>query len=613
MTSGIPASPGPGEAVLQDRVSMHKRDTALPEPFCYYKTILNSDHLHFGLWPEDNAGLSTEKAQENMFNSLVSFFPPPPAEVLDVGCGLGVSAYLLSRKGYRVTAIAPSREMIRYASQTYGESGVKFVETGFFDECDEVFSQERYDVILFQESAQYVSPLHKLIEKARELLRGDGFLIIGDEVCYDESIRSETAVHSARDFSVALAETGFCIIENRKVGKNIFPTYDFVIEGLKNNSERIVAECAGEDTQEKLHFYIAGWSKQKEWNAQGKMGYEIIVARKNDFFIRTYMPGDEDEILAMFREVFRVDRGLEHWLWKFRDNPYGSYEISQAFSKEGRLVTHYSTYPVPFWNGTGIGPRTFLSHHGGDTMTRAEVRNVGMGKTNLLSRTAHHFFAKYLEGQTPFAYGFNTGKIKVLGKRYLGYNYFDEVVFRVKDIAKELIQKPRIPRILSKFKVEDVRSFTAEWDDFFERVSSSYRLLVRRDCRYLSWRYSDPEKEYKIFSIRSGGKLLGWSVFLKKEERLIWGDALFDSECPEAVTRLLDYVQNSLLGRGSERIEGWFSRHPEWWHNILDKAGFDVEEEPNHLSFCYKIFDQPDMTAALFRDLYYSQGDSDLF
>lgn len=87
----------------------------LPEPFNFYRLVLESDHLHFGVWPEDRPDLTLEEAQEVMFNELLGYFPDPPATVLDVGCGLGPSTFYLAKKGYDVTGIAPSNEIIDYA------------------------------------------------------------------------------------------------------------------------------------------------------------------------------------------------------------------------------------------------------------------------------------------------------------------------------------------------------------------------------------------------------------------------------------------------------------------------------------------------------------------
>lgn len=50
-------------------------DTAnLPEPFRYYREIFQSDHLHFGLWPNGDTALPLEEAQEVMFRHLLCFF-----------------------------------------------------------------------------------------------------------------------------------------------------------------------------------------------------------------------------------------------------------------------------------------------------------------------------------------------------------------------------------------------------------------------------------------------------------------------------------------------------------------------------------------------------------
>ena len=594
---------------------MHEPVSArLPEPFCYYREILKSDHLHFGLWREDGPNLSMEEAQQAMFEYLLSFFPPPPAEVLDVGCGLGLSAGLLSRRGYMVTAIAPSPEMIQYARQTYAESGAEFRELGFLDEDDVVFSEGRYDVLLFQESAQYISPLDDLMKKARRLLRADGVLLIGDETCYDKSIKAETAVHLSGDFEMALAENGFRITGNKRIGKEIFPTYDFVIGELTKNRDRIAAACEGK-TVAGLDFFIDGWNRQKTWNLQGKTGYEIFVARKDSFSIRPYSPGDEGKILPSFNKVFGTQRTIGHWSWKFRDDPYGSYKISEAFSGEGKLVAHYAGYPVPFYCDTGGLPGTFLSMQIGDTMTLPEVRHVGRGKTSILSRTARHFYAKFCEGM-PFTYGFNTGTIKRFGERFLGYQYIDPVPYRVKKVdASSLLRYPLFRKILSRYHVRVIDSFDRGFDSLFERTAPAYRFLVKRESRYLTWRYRNcPDKDYRMLSVHDRmGRLVGWSVFLAKGETLIWGDALFDREYPDAVGHLLSYVSGASFFRGIERIEAWFSRNPAWWDRILDGLGFGLTTEPNNLFPCFYILTGNDVRSELGSNLYYTMGDSDLF
>jgi SAM-dependent methyltransferase len=589
--------------------------THLPEPFCYYQAILKNDHLHFGLWQDTSPHLSLEEAQQAMFDYLLSFFPPPPAMVLDVGCGLGYSAFLLLQKGYKVTAIAPSPEMIQYAQRTYGGNGVEFNVLGFFDADEVVFSQGRYDVLLFQESAQYLGPLDAVMKKSHRLLKDNGFLIICDEVCYDKSIKPETAVHPANDFIITLAEQGFRIAGHKKIGKRVFPTHDMVIQGLTKCHDTMVPECADNDARDKIDFYIRGWQKQKDWNLQGKTGYEIFVARKDSFSIKPYSAGEEMKILSSFNEVFGTERTIAHWYWKFKDAPYGSYNISEAFSENGNLVAHYAGYPVPFYctiNGT---PETFLSMQIGDTFTQPEVRHVGRGKTSMLSRTAQHFYAKYCDAVL-FAYGFNTGTIKKLGERFLGYQYIDPVPYRVKEIIRPpLLRCSFLKQLLSRYRVRMIHSFDDAFDSLFERTAVSYNFLVKRESRYLTWRYRDcPDKDYLMLSVHNKmGRLIGWSVFLLKDKKLLWGDALFDREYPDAVEYLLAHLLGMPQCKGIERIEGWFSGNPVWWNEILDQLGFELVNEPHDLFPGFFIRTDHGVLDKLKKTFYYTMGDSDLF
>ena len=585
----------------------------LPVPFNFYRAVLKGDHLHFGLWPDGDTSLSMEDAQQKMFEHLLSFFPPPPASVLDVGCGLGYSAFLLSGKGYSVTAIAPSSELIAYARKKYVDSGVCFEAVGFFDEDKTVFGQEFYDVIFFQESVQYLRPLDSVIKKARGLLKDGGLIIIGDEVCSDAEVKSQTAVHPAIDFTMALSENGFRITENEEIGRNVAPTYDFIIKEFTANFNRIITSFPVNRTKEELSFFLEGWKKQKEWYANGKFGYEIFVAKKDSFFIRPYSTGDESEILPMFNEVFKVNRTLDHWFWKFRDNPYGSFEISVAIAEHSRLVAHYAGYPVPFYSALE-GVKSFLSCQIGDTMTSPGVRNIGLGKTGLLARTAKHFYAKFCEDKIPFIYGFNTGKIRKLGMRYLGYVYIDPVTFWVKDITQKSFSRPPwITRLFGGYKIEEVREISDDWNTFFNRVCDSYVFLVRRDGPYVKWRYVDcPDRVHRIFSVKKNGQMVGWSVFIKKGNKVIWGDALFDKNYPEAVRYLLHTLFAQEFSDCSS-IEGWFSNHPEWWSRSLREFGFETAPEPDDLSPAFVLFDDQSLLERLQQYYYYTMGDSDLF
>lgn len=260
---------------------MKEKHLILPEPFCFYKAILKGDHLHFGLWPSNNPELTGEEAQQNMFEHLVTFLPGPPAKILDVGCGLGYSANLLALKGYEVIAIAPSCELVEYARKKYRSSGVVFEILDYFKDNDSIFAKSSYDVVLFQESTQYLHPLNDAIKKTLYLLRDKGLIIICDEICYNLSIKPETLIHMESDYITSLSNNSFVIDKNENLSESVKATYDFVIDNFTANFDKTIAACNNNKQGiDSLRSFLDGWKKQKNWYSEGKIGYGAFVASK---------------------------------------------------------------------------------------------------------------------------------------------------------------------------------------------------------------------------------------------------------------------------------------------------------------------------------------------
>ena len=96
---------------------------------------------------------------------------------------------------------------------------------------------------------------------------------------------------------------------------------------------------------------------------------------------RPYRDGDEQQILDLFARCFpHAPRRIEHFRWKYRENPFGNEHISLTFDADGRLVAHYSGYLVPF-RADGLD---FVAHQIGDTMTDVSIRHIGRGPTSIL-------------------------------------------------------------------------------------------------------------------------------------------------------------------------------------------------------------------------------------
>ena len=86
--------PRPGELTYYDRIGERGREHASGKPFS-----------------DDDCGLYLLRA-----GALFSLLPPPPARVLDCGCGTGWLSYFLARRGYDVVGVDVSPDAIALAT-----------------------------------------------------------------------------------------------------------------------------------------------------------------------------------------------------------------------------------------------------------------------------------------------------------------------------------------------------------------------------------------------------------------------------------------------------------------------------------------------------------------
>ena len=98
--------------------------------------------------------------------------------ILEVGCGSGAVAKQIQNLGYEIIALDSSVKAIDAAK----ELGIDARIADFPD-----FTEDSFDVILFTRSLHHIRPLQPALERAHQLLKPSGLLIVEDFAFNDTS------------------------------------------------------------------------------------------------------------------------------------------------------------------------------------------------------------------------------------------------------------------------------------------------------------------------------------------------------------------------------------------------------------------------------------------
>lgn len=126
----------------------------------------------------------------------------PGARVLDVGCGLGGSAFVMARDfGFKVDGIDLSRNMLAIANAKLATSGLFHRVTLKFGDCLEIDEVDAYDGVYSRDTFLHIDDKMRLFEALKKSLRSGGTLLFTDYCCGDKPWSEEFASYvEARDY-----------------------------------------------------------------------------------------------------------------------------------------------------------------------------------------------------------------------------------------------------------------------------------------------------------------------------------------------------------------------------------------------------------------------------
>jgi len=187
--------------------------------------FFNTEHLHFGFWPDDlSVNIDNlKKAQDLHSNQILSSIPGDVKTILDVGSGSGGLAEKLVGNGYKVECVSPSDYLSDAIEEKLKSSVV--VHRSTFEKFE---SQKKYDLVLFSESFQYVD-INKTLKKLPGIIKNRGHLLICDFFRQPGTgTKPLGGGHDWQVFQNNLGDHDFTIVEDIDITKETARTYDLI-------------------------------------------------------------------------------------------------------------------------------------------------------------------------------------------------------------------------------------------------------------------------------------------------------------------------------------------------------------------------------------------------
>jgi hypothetical protein len=328
------------------------------------------------------------------------------------------------------------------------------------------------------------------------------------------------------------------------------------------------------------------------------------------FAVRNYQPGDEQQILALFNDVFGQQRAMPHWQWKFAGNPAGQ-QISLAVAEDQRIVGQFAGLPAHAVSPSG----PFILSQGIDHMV-----DPGFQKQGVFAAMTRHFVDTFLPpARDVVFFSYPLAHKHSIDQRVSSEA---ELVHPVRALRFDLTRREpwRVDRgtwRTLRDRVRRVQRFPIGVDRLWQTsIAPEIGVAIARDRRYLNWRYADcPDVPYALLLAESRltGRTHGVAVL-----RFGWFDERIAPLCELLVPASERSVLALLLGachdlareHGLSALLAWMPSGTLLHPALLD-LGYVEEDTPFLLT---QVADRDPARASALRARWsYTMGDSDIY
>ncbi|MGD2173156.1 MAG: class I SAM-dependent methyltransferase [Gammaproteobacteria bacterium] len=202
------------------------REVGLIAGLNLFNYFIGTRDLHYGLWQDDLEVCirNLPEAQRRYSDFLIGHIPQGVARILDVGCGAGGLASELRSRGFEVEGVSPSPLLTEAAKRQAGEDFK--IHEGRFEDID--FDGDKFDLVMFSESFQYIT-LDTVLRDASRRLDPGGYILICDFFKTGAPGRSVIGGgHPVDKFDAVLQKSGLEVLEDIDITAETAPNLDIV-------------------------------------------------------------------------------------------------------------------------------------------------------------------------------------------------------------------------------------------------------------------------------------------------------------------------------------------------------------------------------------------------
>lgn len=222
-------------------------------------------YLHYGIFEEQDERIGA--AQERSTQLILDRLPSPPARILEVGIGLATTLARLTRLGYDVEGITPDEKQIAVARARHGEA-IR-VHCAAFESFE---SGTPYDLLLFQESSQYIDS-DALFAKAATL--ADDLLVVDE---FAAKPLDAPGLRTLDGFLSAATRHGYDVTEHLDLSSKAAPTMEYFATRIPQYRDRLIADLALTDAH--IDELITSGARYRILYANGTYVYRLLRLRR---------------------------------------------------------------------------------------------------------------------------------------------------------------------------------------------------------------------------------------------------------------------------------------------------------------------------------------------